>query len=195
MEPLKAALAQSAKYGFRMWLGLGTVNYGWALAEQGHLAEGIQQMRAGLAELRSAGCMSCLYRPHYLGLLARALADAGEVDEGLRVLAEALAAAADIGERAHEAELHRLRGELLLMGPGDEAQAEACYARALDVARGQSARSLELRAAMSLGRLWQAQGRTGEARQMLTEVYGWFTEGFDTCDLKEAKALIGGLAT
>ena len=107
------------------------------------------------------------------------------------MLAEALAVAHNSGERYYEAELHRLKGELLLALPGEQdAEAEACFRRALDVARRQQAKSLELRAAMSLARLWQQQGKQAEARALLAPVYGWFTEGFDTADLQEAKTLL-----
>jgi predicted ATPase len=117
-----------------------------------------------------------------------------EVHEGLRVLAEALAAAHHSGERYCEAELHRLRGELLLLQSADQyAEAEACFHQALAIARRQQARSLELRAAMSLGRLWQQQGKRMEAHALLAPIYGWFTEGFDTADLQEAKALLEDL--
>jgi predicted ATPase len=113
------------------------------------------------------------------------------VQEGLRVLAEALAAAHHSGERYCEAELHRLKGELLLLQSTDQhAEAAACFHHALAVARHQQAKSLELRAAMSLGRLWQQQGKRGEARALLAPIYGWFTEGFETADLQEAKALL-----
>ena len=107
------------------------------------------------------------------------------------MLAETLALVHKTGERFYEAELYRLQGELLLMQSiPDEQQAETCFRHALDVARHQGARSLELRAAMSLGRLWQRQGKTAPARQVLAEVYAWFTEGFDTADPKEAQALL-----
>jgi predicted ATPase len=123
--------------------------------------------------------------------LARALGDAGQVEEGLALLAEAQAFVASSGERSEEAEIHRVKGELLLALPTpDPAQAEASFREALGVARRQSARSLELRAATSLARLWQRQGRKEEARALLQPVTDWFTEGFGTADLKDAKALL-----
>jgi predicted ATPase len=117
---------------------------------------------------------------------------AGQPEEGLAVVSEALALVDRTDERYYEAELYRLKGELLLMR-GAEDKAEASYHKAIEVARGQSTKSLELRAATSLSRLWQQQGRRDRARQMLAEVYGWFTEGFDTRDLQEAKALLDEL--
>jgi predicted ATPase len=115
--------------------------------------------------------------------------------EGLHVLAEALAVMDTIEERYYEAELYRLKGALLLMHSAEQdAEAEACFHQALDVARRQQAKSLELRAAISLSRLWQQQGEWDEARELLTPIYGWFTEGFDTADLQEAKALLKALA-
>ncbi|MBI3328338.1 MAG: hypothetical protein HYZ81_16745, partial [Nitrospinae bacterium] len=122
----------------------------------------------------------------------------GQAEEGLRVLAEALALVNAGGERRHEAELYRLKGELLLQsgGRGSEhhTEAEACFHQALDVARRQEAKSLELRAAMSLSRLWQQQGKQAEARALLAPIYDWFTGGFDTADLREARALLEELA-
>jgi predicted ATPase len=124
-------------------------------------------------------------------VLAEALGKAGEADEGLRLLAEGLALVEQHEERYYEAELYRLKGELLLARAVEpHAEAEACFHQALDVARRQEAKSLELRAAMSLSRLWQHQGKTAEAHELLTPIYGWFTEGFDTADLQEAKALL-----
>jgi predicted ATPase len=136
-----------------------------------------------------------LVRPYYLVFLAEAYGSAGRPEEGLRALAEAQALIRATGERRGEAELHRLNGELLLMGSTPNAiRAEVCLQRALEVARHQQAKSLELRAAMSLSRLWQRQGKRDEARQLLMEVYGWFTEGFETVDLQEAKALLEELS-
>jgi predicted ATPase len=116
----------------------------------------------------------------------------GQTEEGLVNLAEALALVEETDERHWEAEIHRLKGELLLM-QGDDAEAEASFHRAIEGARRQSAKSWELRAATSLARLWGRQGRTDEARQALAEIYGWFTEGFDTPDLKEAEVLLAQL--
>ena len=134
-----------------------------------------------------------MYLPGSLCTLAEAQAKAGQPEEGLDTLDEALALVEQTDERHWEAELHRVQGELLLM-QGDDAEAEASLHKAIEVARGQSAKSWELRATTSLARLWQEQGRIDEARQMLAEIYGWFTEGFDTPDLQEAKALLDELS-
>jgi predicted ATPase len=132
---------------------------------------------------------------YFLALLAEAYGKVGLAEEGLSVLAEALAAVDKSGERFWEAELSRLKGELLLMRPVcDEPEAEACFHQAFDIAHRQQATSLELRAALSLSRLWQRQGKRDAARQLLAEIYGWFTEGFDTADLQEAKALLEELS-
>jgi len=144
--------------------------------------------------LTVAGCQTW-----FLAWLAEAYGRAGQVEEGLNVLAEALAGAPRTGERVNEAELHRLRGELTLKSEvqGSKSkveEAEECFRRAMEIARRQSAKSLELRAVMSLARLRQQQGKKDEARQLLAEIYGWFTEGFDTVDLQEAKALLEELS-
>jgi predicted ATPase len=146
-------------------------------------------MRQGIAAWRATGAE--LQRPYYLALLAEAHGKAGQADEGLRVLAEALSAVHTTGERQHEAEIYRLKGELLLQQDvPDEQEAESCFRQAVDVAHQQQAKSFELRAAMSLSRLWQQQGKCAEARQLLEPIYGWFTEGFNTTDLLEARALL-----
>jgi predicted ATPase len=127
-------------------------------------------------------------------LLAEACKKAGQAGEGIALLAEALMAVDNTGERLYEAELYRLKGELLLRpAAADAPQAEACLQQAVDVARRQQAKSLELRAALSLSRLWQRQGKRDEVRQLLAEVYGWFTDGFDTADLQEVRALLAAL--
>src|SRR4029453_17012762 len=135
-----------------------------------------------------------LYRPYSLALLARAQAKAGTCEEGLATLAEALATVNHHGDRWYEAELHRLKGELLDKLDTVPSIVEACFQQAYTLARAQQARSLELRAAMSLSRFWQRQGKRDQARQLLAETYGWFTEGFDTADLQEAKALLEELS-
>jgi len=155
-------------------------------------------MRRGIATFEATGAK--VARPINLCLLADAYAKTGQPGEGLEVLDEALDAVNDTGEGWWEAELHRLRGELLRAQRaqragqmGAEGEAEACFRQAIEVARRQEAKSWELRATTSLARLWQRQGRTDEARQVLAHIYGWFTEGFDTPDLKEAKALLDAL--
>ncbi len=184
---------------------LGTILRGWALAEQGE-GKGIGQIRQGLAACRAGG--EELWRPYYLALLAEAYGKVGQVEEGLSVLTEALAAVNKSGERFYEAELYRLKGQLMLQKfqvssfkfqvenslessvQSLESEAEECFLKAIEIACQQSAKSLELRATMSLARLWQQQGKRAEARRMLAEIYGWFTEGFDTKDLQEAKTLV-----
>ena len=132
---------------------------------------------------------------YHLGLLAEAYGQAEQAEEGLRLLAEALAHVDTTGERCSAAEVYRLKGELLLrQAIPDEAQAETCLHQALDIARHQQAKARELRAALGLSRLWQRQGKRAEARQLLAEIYGWFTEGFDTADLREARALLEELS-
>ena len=148
-------------------------------------------MREGMAAHQSVDVRLNLSRT--LGSLAEAQAKAGQPEEGLATLAEALALVEQTDERYWEAELYRLRAELLLM-QGDEAEAEASLQKAVEVARRQQAKSWELRATVSLARLWQKQGKVDEARQMLAEIYGWFTEGFDTLDLQEARALLEELS-
>ena len=150
---------------------------------------GEHRRASGAAEAGGAVGMSFnLYRPYFLSLLAEAYTQAGQPEAGLTMLDEALTAVATTEERWWEAEVYRLKGELLLRLPlPDIPQATACLHQALDVARHQQARALELRAALSLSRLWQQQGELDQAQQVLTEVYGWFTEGFETPDLQEAR--------
>ena len=148
-------------------------------------------MREGITAMH--GFEADLGRSRYLALLGEACGAAGQLAEGLSLLAEALAFAEQSGERFYEAEIYRLRGELLLQSEAPQAEVEECFHQAIKVAQRQQAKSPELRAVMSLARLWQRQGKREEARQMLTEIYGWFTEGFDTADLQEAKALLDEL--
>jgi predicted ATPase len=173
-------------------LTAGTILGGWTLAEQGRREEGIAQMRQGLDAWRATGAE--LTMPYYLGLLAGAYRAVGQSEEGLHVLEEALTLEEKTGECWCEAELYRLKGELLLSLSRDHhTEAATCFHHALDVARSQLAKSWELRAAMSLARLWQHQGKCQEAYDLLAPVYGWFTEGFDTADLQEAKAWLDEL--
>ena len=174
--------------GLSGWSGTGIRLPGRSIGHAGTgRRRGSPRCARALAIRQSTG-VRC-YLSGTLGPLAEAQAKAGHPEEGLTTLAEALALVEETDERHWEAELHRLRGELLLM-QGDEAEAEASLHKAIEVARRQQARSWELRATVSLCRLWQAQGRIDEARQMLAEIYGWFTEGFDTPDLREAEALL-----
>jgi adenylate cyclase len=177
--------------GFALLLAGGLVLHGWSLARLGRAEEGIGEMRQGLADWQATGALS--HRPFHLALLAEALAGESRLKEGMTSLDEALALCSARGEEFYAAELHRLRGSLLL-GQGPEppprAEAEAGFRRALDLARHQGAKSLELRAVVSLSRLCSGQGRGAEARSMLAECRGWFTEGFDTSDYQEAGALL-----
>lgn len=136
-----------------------------------------------------------MFRPYGLALLAEASAKLARYETGLTLLAEAMGMANDTEERRWDAELYRLKGELLrARATEQDTEAETCFRLALDIARHQQAKSWELRAATSLARLWQRQGKKEEAQRMLGEIYGWFTEGFDTADLKEAKALMAELS-
>ena len=173
------------------WMGSATWHWGQALVLQGQLERGTAEMRRGL-EQREFGHEQC-NRVGVLCSLAEAHASAGRPSDGLRTLEKALDLVETAGERYYEAELNRLKGELLLMQDKVD-EAESSFHRAIDVARHQGAKSWELRATTSLARLWRLQSKTGEARQILAEIYGWFTEGFDTQDLKEAKALLDELA-
>jgi predicted ATPase len=188
-ERAEELLALAREQGFAHWLAAGTIWQGWGLSEQGQGTEGIAQIHQGVAGWRACGVE--LWRPYFLALLAEAYGNGGQAEEGLHVLGEALAAVEKTGERFYEAELYGLKGELLLRRVvPDEQQAETSFYQALDIARSQQAKSLELRAALRLSRLWQQQGKCAAAYELLAEVYNWFTEGFDTADLQEAKALL-----
>jgi predicted ATPase len=192
-ERAEAGMAFSTEHGFAQYLALGMIMRGWALAVQGQGEEGIAQLHQGLATVKAAG--SELDRPRFLLMLAEAYGSVGQLEAGLSAVTEALATVHKTGERWWEAELHRLQGDLLLaLSVEQHIEAETCLHQALDIARRQQAKSLELRAAMSLTRLWQGQGKHAEARQLLAPIYNWFTEGFDTADLREAKELLEALA-
>ncbi len=156
-----------------------------ALAARDQNKVGMRQLRQGLVALRDTG--QALWRPSFLALLPEACRHAGHIEDGLTVHAKAQGWVDETGERFYEAELYRLKGELLAQSVDN--QAETCFHHALDVARHQQAKSLELRAATSLARLWQTQGKRQDAYDLLAPVYEWFTEGSDTADLKEAKTL------
>jgi predicted ATPase/class 3 adenylate cyclase len=187
-------MAFSAEQGLAYWPGVATVMKGWVLAERGQGEAGITEFRLGIATVRAIGTIAEL--PWYLALLAGAHGIVGKTAEGLDAIAEALGVVASTNERFYEAEIYRVKGELLLKHSRSDTvtEAESCFHQALDIARVQSAKSWELRTAISLARLWQDQGRHAEAHDLLAPVYGWFTEGFDTPDLKDAKALLDELA-
>jgi len=208
-ERAEAAITLSTEQGLPFWLARGVFERGWALAEQGSGEEGITQIRQGLAAFWATGAN--LWRSCHLGLLAEAYGRVGQTEEGLAAVAEALDWAHGNGGRYYEAELYRLKGQLTLqklsiasnqlsvtnpqpLTPNPDSEAEACFLKAVEIARRQQAKSLELRATMSLARLWLRQGRQKDAHEMLAEIYSWFTEGFDTKDLQEAEALLEELA-
>jgi predicted ATPase len=188
----EASMTLAHQQEFPLLRAMGTVFQGWVLAEQGRKDEGIEQIRQGIAAFRATGAE--LLRPYFLGLLAEAYGRSEHTDKGLEALDEALALVERTGERLHESEFYRLKGQLLLTRSMDNhSAAEACFHHALTIARHHQAKSLELRVAVYLSRLWQQQGKHDQARHLLGEVYGWFTEGFDTGDLKEAKAILDEL--
>jgi predicted ATPase len=178
--------------GALFWKALGMSLQGWPFALTGKPSNAVQIITSGIAACRSTGATVLV--PSHLSYLARAYAELGQFDDAWRCVGEAMTAVETSKERWFEAELHRIAGEIALLSPEpDAAKAEAYFERALAVARGQQAKSWELRAAMSMARLWRDQGKRDEARNLLAPVYGWFTEGFDTLDLKEAKALLDEL--
>jgi predicted ATPase len=191
-ERAEAAIAIASEHGFRFEQGYATFARGRALAERGQLDEGIAEMRRAVAALETTGFAT---RPQWFAYLAEPSARTEGPDAGLQLLAEGFALVDARGHRMFEAELHRLKGELSLMRDAENiAHAESCFRTAIEIARRQRAKSWELRATMSLARLLDNAGRRDEARTMLAEIYNWFTEGFDTADLKDAKALLDELA-
>jgi predicted ATPase len=182
----------AAEHGLAFWLAGAAVLGGWARAASGAAAEGAVDLRQGLEDWRATG--SVTYETYYLGLLAEVLGGLGQTEAAGRVVDEALALVRQTGEELYEAELFRLRGELVLLGPAEPTpplleRAEEDFNLALDVARRQEAKSLELRAAMSLLRLSRRREKSSPARRLLIETFQWFTEGFETLDLREARAL------
>jgi predicted ATPase len=218
-EKARMLITLSQEQGFPTFVTWGGKLRGWALAGQGQVEEGITQMRQGMAAWRDTGAE--MWRAHWLALLAEVYGKVGQAEEGLTALVEALAVVDKTGERFYEAEMYRLRGELTLhsktslrqvsdksqtsqdkseesnaqiLNPTAQSEAEACFLKAIKIAQRQQAKSLELRAATSLARLWQQQGKRAEAHKLLSDVYNWFTEGFDTKDLQEAKTLLAELS-
>jgi predicted ATPase len=203
----EATITLATEHGFAMEFAWATILQGWALVEQGQGEEGIARLRQGLDAWRATGAEMI---PYFLALLAEAYGKTKQIKKGLLVLDEAMAVAPKAERSFCGAELYRLKGELTLqkfkvqsskfrvppspqpLAPHTqaEAEAEACFHKAIEIARKQQAKMWELRATVSLARLWQSQGKRAEARQMLTAIYHWFTEGFDMTDLKEAKALL-----
>ena len=215
-QSAEEALMLSTTQQFALWAAYSPAILGWALIAQGNKEQGLVQTQAGLAALRATG--TGLWQSQFMALLASAYGETGQIQEGLRVIDEALAASARNGERFYEAELYRLKGQLTLQKsevrspksevktspesrvqslriptPDPQDEAGACFQKALDIARQQQAKSWELRAATSLARLWQRQGKKDDARELLQDIYDWFTEGFDTKDLQDAAALLSEL--
>ena len=192
LEQAEAAVALAAAQGFPQWSAWGTIMRGWALAMQGQGEVGLAQVHQGITAVPATG--AALFAPYLCTLLADISAHLGHTDDSLQALAEAHTLVEQHEDRCWEAVVCRLRGVVLLRQPGTQpAEAEAWLQRALDVARRQEAKSLELRAAMSLARLWQQQGKQADAHELLAPVYAWFTEGFDTADLREAQVLLEAL--
>jgi len=187
----RSALDLALQHDFKFWLGHATISHGWAIASQGR-AEGIDEIRSGIDAYRATGAE--LEGSLWAAMLADALLRHGRIDEALAVVDDAMTKVSGTGVRLHVAELHRLHGVALVRSVAPPHEAQAALRRAVDLAQGQGAKSLELRAATSLARLCQAQGRRSEAHDRLAPIYGWFTEGFDTRDLKEAKGLLEELS-
>jgi predicted ATPase len=207
LELAQAAVTLSSERGFTFFYCWGTILQGWALAEHSlagakgerEVEEGIAQMKHGLAGWKGRGAR--MWRPYCLGLLAEVYRKVGKSEKGLSLLAEALNVVEQTGERLHEAELYRLKGELLIIRAETEYEpdtwfgdVESCFQQAIEIARHQGAKALEIRSVMSLTRFWGKQGKRQKARTLLQEIYSWFDEGFETADLKEAKMLLDGLA-
>jgi predicted ATPase len=211
-EHAEAAIAVSSEHGLALYEAMAMIMRGWSLTEQGWEEEGVEEMRKGLAAYQATGAR--VARSHFLGLLGEASGRNGQAEEGLSLLDEALELADRNGERCYQAELYRIKGELLLMEaarrnlsravtgggaavevePPEVAQAEGCFSLSIKFAQQQKAKSWELRAVMSQSRLYQKRDKQAKARDLLTQVYEWFTEGFDTADLREAKALLDELS-
>jgi predicted ATPase len=196
-ERAEAVIALAEEQGFAYWLAWGTVMHGWSLAAQGQTREGMAQIRQGVAAIEATG--TDIARSQDLGLLAEAQCLAGQVEDGLATLARALSLVEQTEERYFEAELYRLKGALTLQSQATDnafdvtEEAEACFHRAIEIAKHQQAKSWELRAATSLARLWQQREQQAAAHELLAATYDWFTEGFETRDLQDAKTLLAAL--
>jgi tetratricopeptide (TPR) repeat protein len=183
----------TAELGNRFRHGIGDVYLGWTDVDAGEFDGGIERMREGLDEIRNTGAE--IGTGYYLALIATALSRMGKFDEGLRNVDEGLSVIERTGDRVYEAEVRRIRGELLLaQDSSNAAQGERIFRTAIEIARSQKAKSWELRATMSLARLLAKQGKRDESRTMLADIYNWFTEGLDTADLRDAKALLDHLS-
>jgi predicted ATPase len=182
------------QHSLPLWLGIAASLEGWVMLERGQVAAGVARIREGYVGLQATG--SRLFLPHLSGWLAEGHAALGQMTEALNLIDAGLEFVDQTGERWWEAELYRIKGELLIKDEGrtlqikEEESAEACLLKSIDAARRQEAKSLELRSTVSLARLWHARGKREQAHQILAEMYGWFTEGFETVDLWEAKALL-----
>jgi predicted ATPase len=193
-EQAESLIALATTHTLPQFLAAGRFNLGWALAAQGQGDEGVTLLCQSVTDMRATGNHTAA--PQFLPVLAEAYGALGQVDAGVSIVTEALELVEQTGVRVYEVETHRIKGTLLLhQAVPDAAQAEVCFQQALDIARQQEAKSWELRAATSLARLWQQQGKHQEAYDLLARVYGWFTEGFDTADLQEAKRLLDELST
>jgi predicted ATPase len=180
--------------GATFWKAAGIAFQGSVLSLTGQAADAVDTITSGITAWRSMG--GTVFSPWWLSCLARAYADLTRYDDAWRYIGEAMTLAETTKERWCEAEVYRMAGEIAMLSSElDTAKAEAHFERALAVARQQQAKSWELRAATSMARLWRDQGKRQQARELLAPVYGWFTEGFDTRDLKEAKALLEELAS
>jgi predicted ATPase len=191
-EQAATLVTLSTEHGFPFRAAHGRMLLGWEMVERGEGQAGIARIEEGLAAFQTTGAK--LQNSWWIGLRAEAYGKIGQREEGLTVLVEALRAAKDTGEHFYDAELHRLKGEFLLQRSSDnQREAETCFEQAMTIAQNQGAKAWELRTATSLARLWQHQGKIPEARDLLAPVFHWFTEGFDTADVQDAKALLDEL--
>ena len=191
-EFAETALQFNAERGYGFHVALSDILLGSALVAEEHDESGLTKIRDGTAASGATG--AGIFQPWYFALLAAAHAQLGDPEAGLAALADAETRMGQSGERWPEAEIHRLKGELMLSLEGADTGAERCFRRSIEVAREQQARSPELRATVSLARLWAERGERQKAHDLLAPVYGWFTEGFDTADLEDARALLDELA-
>jgi predicted ATPase len=193
--PVDELLGLADERGAPYWKALGTAERGWLFASTGKASDAVRAITLGITSLRSME-RAALYEPNHLQYLAMAYADLGQLDDAWRCIDDAIDKIEKSTEKWVEAEVHRIAGEIALKSfAPDTEKAENCFEHALSVARAQQAKSWELRAAISLARLWRDQGNPQQARELLAPVYGWFTEGFDTRDLKEANELLDTLAS